>query len=66
MAARNKLVIVRDADHTLRIPLSKRMKVKLTQAMSDQLVLREMGTFVLDSLTKPPSTAATVCWSGPR
>ena len=32
MQARNKLVIVRNADEALRIPLSKRMKVKLTQA----------------------------------
>ena len=31
------LVIVRDADETLRIPLSKRLKVKLTQQMSDQV-----------------------------
>ncbi len=37
MIARNKLVIVRDADETLRIPLSKRLKVKLTQQMSDQV-----------------------------
>ena len=34
MQARNKLVIVRNADEALRIPLSKRMKVKLTQVRS--------------------------------
>jgi hypothetical protein len=38
MIARNKLVIVRDADETLRLPLSKRLKVKLTQQMSDQVI----------------------------
>ena len=37
MIARNKLVIIRDADENLRIPLSKRLKVKLTQTMSDQV-----------------------------
>ncbi len=37
MTARNKLVIVRDADENLQISLSKKMKVKLTQQMSDQV-----------------------------
>ena len=37
MTARNKLVIVRDADENLQIPLSKKMKVHLTQQMSDQV-----------------------------
>ena len=40
MIARNKLVIIRDADENLRIPLSKRLKVKLTQTMSDQVIIR--------------------------
>ena len=50
MQARNKLVIVRDADEALRIPLSKRLKVKLTQSMSDQLVLAEISGFVKAAL----------------
>lgn len=50
MQARNKLVIVRDADEALRIPLSKRLKVKLTQSMSDQLVLAEITGFVKAAL----------------
>lgn len=52
MIARNKLVIIRDADENLRIPLSKRLKVKLTQTMSDQLVMHEIGTFINDSLKR--------------
>eukprot|EP00035_Acanthoeca_spectabilis_P026158 m.461519 g.461519 ORF g.461519 m.461519 type:complete len:503 (-) comp22334_c0_seq1:72-1580(-) len=52
MIARNKLVIVREADENLRIPLSKRLKVKMTQVMSDQLVLNEIGTFVQDTLIR--------------
>ena len=39
MTARNKLVIVRDADENLQIPLSKKMKVHLTQQMSDQVMI---------------------------
>lgn len=56
MIARNKLVIVREADENLRIPLSKRLKVKMTQAMSDQLVLNEIGLFVQDTLVRLQST----------
>ena len=37
MTARNKLVIVRDADEYLQIPVSKRLKVHMTQTMSDQV-----------------------------
>eukprot|EP00039_Didymoeca_costata_P010581 m.142724 g.142724 ORF g.142724 m.142724 type:complete len:620 (-) comp14886_c0_seq2:129-1988(-) len=51
MLARNKLVIVRDADEALRIPLSKRLKVKLTQTMSDDLVLVHIAGFIKDALT---------------
>mmetsp|Transcript_34559 Transcript_34559/g.104217 ORF Transcript_34559/g.104217 Transcript_34559/m.104217 type:complete len:551 (+) Transcript_34559:26-1678(+) len=52
MIPRNKLVIVCEADENLRIPLSKRLKVKMTQAMSDQLVLNEIGNFVHDTLLR--------------
>merc|ERR1711988_1554190 len=52
MRARNKLVIVRDADESLRIPLSKRLKVKLTQPMSDQLVVHQIGDFIKDALDR--------------
>ena len=66
MTARNKLVIVRDADENLQIPLSKKMKVHLTQQMSDQawlsrstsiihtsqLVFNEIATFAADVLGK--------------
>lgn len=51
MRCRNKLVVVRDGDSFLRIPLSKRRRVKLTQRMSDQLVINEIVNFVNDVLT---------------
>lgn len=50
MRCRNKLVIVRDGDNLLRIPLSKRRRVKLTQRMSDQLVVNEIFNFIDDLL----------------
>ncbi len=46
MQARNKLVIVRDGDELLRIPLSKRVLVKLTQKASNTLVMNEIAAFV--------------------
>lgn len=52
MAAKNKLVIVRDGDEILRIPLSKRIQVKLTQQMFNQLVLQELCAFVLEIVDK--------------
>ena len=61
-------MIVRDADENLQIPLSKKMKVHLTQQMSDQvcpssvfplclietpqLVFNEIATFITDVLAK--------------
>lgn len=61
MRCRNKLVIVRDGDNLLRIPLSKRRRVKLTQRMSDQLVVNEVFNFVDDLIR---SGLATVGASG--
>jgi hypothetical protein len=59
MRCRNKLVIVRDGDNLLRIPLSKRRRVKLTQRMSDQLVVNEIFNFIDDLLrADKPVTAA--------
>jgi hypothetical protein len=58
------LVIVRDADEALRIPLSKRLKVKLTQPMSDQLVLVEIVGFVKAALQIRSRNAAAVVAGG--
>lgn len=52
MIARNKLVIVRDGDEMLRIPLSNRLKVTLTQPLSNALVIEQIGSFIHDTLTR--------------
>ena len=63
MKAKNKLVIVRDADETLRIPFSKRLQVKLTQAMSDEVWMRHTQTanrIVAPSLTLIRNVLSTI------
>lgn len=58
MIAKNKLVIVRDGDEILRIPMSKRIQVKLTQQMFNQLVLQELCAFILEIVNKGSGDSA--------
>eukprot|EP00051_Salpingoeca_urceolata_P020796 m.317140 g.317140 ORF g.317140 m.317140 type:complete len:588 (-) comp19684_c1_seq8:140-1903(-) len=58
MLTRTKTVVVRDGDDALCIPHASRRKVCLTQAMSDQLVLDEIGDFLAGVLVAHGSSGA--------
>eukprot|EP00052_Salpingoeca_macrocollata_P027608 m.262614 g.262614 ORF g.262614 m.262614 type:complete len:502 (-) comp22762_c9_seq1:175-1680(-) len=54
---RNKLVLVKDGDDLLRVPMARRLKSKMTQPMADQMVLNEVVTFVEEIIATPNGNA---------